>query len=75
MVKKATEVTDYLLKVMTPLFVAICSFILYTAATELRELRKEIESVRTEYIAQLTQIEIKIAKLQSQFDYHERVEQ
>lgn len=73
--ERAKEMSDWLLKILMPVFIAICSFVLYTAATELRELRNEIQNLRVEYLSQLTQIEIKIAKLQSQLDFHDRAEQ
>lgn len=55
---------DGFITFLNPLFVAICSFLLYTAATELRELRKEVSSIRIDYLTLINHLEIKVAQLE-----------
>jgi len=73
--EKVGAFSDWLLKLMMPLFIAICSIVLQAAASELRELKTEIRSLRTEYQARLEQLSIDIAALKTRMDYHERVNQ
>jgi hypothetical protein len=72
--EKVSAFSDWLLKLMMPLFVAICSLVLQAAASELRELKNEIRSLRTEYQARLEKIAIDIAALKTRMEYHERVQ-
>lgn len=69
--QRAKEMSDWLLKILMPIFIAICSFALQSVTTELKELRIEIQSMRAEYIAKVSQMAIEIATLQAKFDYHE----
>jgi hypothetical protein len=73
--EKVTAFSDWLLKLMMPLFIAICSIVLQAAASELRELKTEIRALRTEYQARLEQLSIDIAALKTRLDYHERAQQ
>ena len=73
--EKVGAFSDWLLKLMMPLFIAICSIVLQAAASELRELKAEVRAMRTEYQARLEQLSIDIAALKTRMDYHERVNQ
>jgi hypothetical protein len=73
--EKVGAFSDWLLKIMMPLFIAICSLVLQSAASELRELKAEVRAMRTEYQARLEQLAIDIAALKTRMEYHERVNQ
>lgn len=70
-VERAKEMSDWLLKILMPVFIAICSFALQSVTTELKELRAEIQSMRGEYLTKVSQMAIEIATIQAKFDYHE----
>lgn len=69
-----SNVVDYLLKLLVPLFIAICSFALESVRSELRELRADVKAMRSEYVAQVGRLSVKIAKLEAQHDKFDRNE-
>lgn len=46
--QKAIQMSEVLLKLLVPLFIAVCSFALQSVRGELRELRTEIKAMRSE---------------------------
>jgi hypothetical protein len=46
--QKAMQMSEVLLKLLVPLFIAVCSFALQSVRSELRELRVEIRAMRAE---------------------------
>lgn len=73
--EKMTSFSDWLLKILMPVFIAICSLVLQNAANELKDLKTEIRTMRQEYQARLEALSIDIASLKTRLDYHERVKQ
>lgn len=63
--QKAREMGDWLLKLLVPLFIAICSFALESVRSELRELRSEVKQMRGEYMAQIGQMAVKLARIEA----------
>ncbi len=63
--------SDMIWRILLPVFLAIVSFVLQSAATELRELRFELKGLRSE----IQTIAIDLASLKTRVDYHEKVAQ
>ena len=61
--------SDYLWRILLPVFLAVLSFVLQNAASQLCDLRTEIKTLRVE----LQQISIDLASLKTRMDYHEKM--
>ncbi len=69
--EKLMTVSDWLWKIMMPVFLTVASFALQSAASELRELKNEISAMHT----QIQAISIEVVALRTRFDYHEKISQ
>lgn len=69
--EKFVTVSDYLWRVLLPVFLAVVSLVLQSAASELRELREAINVLKYD----IQTISVDIARLKTRLDYHEKVQQ
>ena len=67
--EKAKAVSDWLLKILMPLFVAISSFALQSVQTELRELRAEIKELHAVYQTRIETLSTEVAVLRTRLDH------
>jgi hypothetical protein len=67
--EKIMTISDYLWKILMPVFLVILSVVLQNAASQLGDLNTEIKTLRVE----LQQISIDLASLKTRMDYHEKM--
>jgi hypothetical protein len=64
-IEKAREMSEWLLKILVPLFIAVCSFALESVRAEIKEMRVELSAIRSEYMAQIGRLALKVAVLEA----------
>ncbi len=69
--EKIMTLSDMIWRILLPVFLAVLSFVLQSAASELKELRGEIKTLRYE----IQNITVDIASMKTRIDYHERAAQ
>jgi uncharacterized protein YoxC len=69
--ERFVSLSDMIWRILLPIFLAVISFVLQSAATELKELRGEIKTLRYE----IQSITVELASLKTRLDYHERAAQ
>jgi hypothetical protein len=67
--EKAKAVSDWLLKILMPLFVAISSFALQSVQAELRELRAEIKELHAVYQTRIETLSTEVAVIRTRLDH------
>ena len=73
--EKMLSISDILWKVAVPVFLALCSWTLNQASSELSELKADIKAMRAEYQAKLEAMAVEVAMLKTRVDYHESKKQ
>lgn len=68
--EKAKAVSDWLLKILMPLFVAVSSFALQSVQTEMREMRREIKELHAVYQARISELSTEVAVIRVRLENH-----
>ncbi len=73
MVQRAAVTMEWVSKIGVPVLLAIVTFLLNTAAQELRDLRSEVRLMRTEFQTKLEKLQIENAVLSERVESHLKV--
>lgn len=73
MTKKVSATMDWISRIGVPILLAIMTFLLNTAAQELRDLRSDIRSLRIETQSKFEKLQIENAILQEKLQTHLKV--
>jgi len=73
MVQRAAVTMEWVSKIGVPVLLAIVTFLLNTAAQELRDLRSEVRLMRTEFQTKLEKLQIEHAVLSERVESHLKV--
>jgi uncharacterized protein YceH (UPF0502 family) len=69
-IDKAKAMSDWLLKLLMPLFVAIVSFALQSVQSELKELRAEIKQLHAVYQARIETLSTEVAVIRTRLEHY-----
>jgi hypothetical protein len=67
--EKAKAVSDLLIKILMPLFIAVASFALQSVQAELRSLRDEIKELHSVYQARIETLSTEVAVIRTRLDH------